>query len=230
MRLQSSERCVSRRAMTSRTFCGMASRTTARRIRLGCPRATRRRTVSPTKSGLPSVCSCRAAPSSRRRDRRAPSARGIPSPRARSGRRARADACRGSRATSTSISVSGCPGDRIDVAEGTEHEQPDRAELAGEKPEQHERRRIRGVQIVQDEHGRLIARHALRRNSAVASEQAEPRPSESSGGGLGQPGERLAQLGQDLRQLDRARAELGAQQLRRRLRARTPRSDCTHGQ
>ena len=67
------------------------------------------------------------------------------------------------------------PGDRVDVAEGAEHEQPGRAELAREELQEEQRRRIGGVKVVEDEHDRPALRRALRRNSAVASNSAEPR-------------------------------------------------------
>ena len=61
-RLHSSERWVSRRAITSRTLCGIASRASA--VGLGpTPSTASRRTISPTNSGLPSVSSCSAATS-----------------------------------------------------------------------------------------------------------------------------------------------------------------------
>jgi hypothetical protein len=108
------------------------------------------------------------------------------------------------------------PGDGIDVAVRGDDEQRDRAQLAGEEREQDERRRIGGVQIVQHEHRRPRAAHVaqeLRRRV----EQAEPRSVRSRACRLGQSGEQGAQLGQDLGQLNGAGAELGAQELGRRV-------------
>ena len=111
-RLQSSERWVSRRAMTSRTLWGIAADAWP-------PSAASRRTISPTKSGLPSVSSCsarRARPPELGRGqldvlaRRSASLRPASASRRVTGSRADLGQHRGER----------LPGNRVDVAVGAE--------------------------------------------------------------------------------------------------------------
>ena len=158
----------------------------AGRIRLGSPRARGGEPSRATKSGFPSVSSCRAAPSSgdaivgavrstysiTSRSLRPPSeSRRVP----------------GSRATSTSISSTVARGQ--DRRRGTH-----RGRAGGSSPargRETEAARATADPRREDRPGRAPSAelaHALRRNSAVASSRRNCAPSESREGGSGSPG------------------------------------------
>ena len=109
---------------------------------------------------------------------------------------------------------------RIDVAVGAEDEEPASSRARGRRTAgaAATARRPRGGR-----RGRARAAASPRRSAgtaAVASKRRKRAPSDSATRGLRQVGEQLAELGQDLRELGRAGAELLAQCLRLGCRAR----------
>jgi len=64
-------------------------------------------------------------------------------------------------------------GQRVDVAVGAEHEHPGRAELAGEEPQEQQRRRVCRMEVVQDEQDASISRS--RETTRLASSSSAAR-------------------------------------------------------
>ena len=158
------------------------------------PRRTSRRTISPTNSGLPSVSSCSAATSSGEAISDAVSstycrhlALAQPAEREAAGDRLARDLGERLRQRSSR--------DRVDVAVGAEQQHVRRAELAGEEPQQQQRRRVGRVQVVEHEHERpaLARRSGGTRRSRRRGGSAPP--SDSSAGGSGRSGKRSRSSG-----------------------------------
>ena len=180
------ERCVSRRAITSRTLRGMASRSPPAASG-SMPSSASRRTVSARNSGLPSVCSCNAAPELRRRDRRRRPLEVLSSPRLRSGRRARADGC--------PAPARPRPASRSAVARAQDRRRGSRRGRAGGSTRARGRETCSstsdgGSAACRSSRTSTVGRaaHTLRRNSAVAQSSRNRAPSESREGGSGSPG------------------------------------------
>ena len=191
--LQSSERWRRRRPIVSRTLCGISSR----------PSLPISRATSPTNSGLPSVSAWTAATSSAGTNCATSVSVRPPSGSLR---------VTGSRARAESVSRSGSVSVGVHVAVGADDQDPAVGELAGHELQQQQRGLVGGVQVVEHEHERLRRRGALQERGERV-EEPEARALGLDGGDGRQVGQDRAQLGQQLRDVDRAGAELGAQRL-----------------
>ena len=93
----------------------------------------------------------------------------------------------GSRATSASSARERRARDGIDVSKGAEHEEMAGAELASDELQEQERRRVRGVEVVEHEHERPSLRGAPEELGGRV-EEAEARAFGVGRLGLGQSG------------------------------------------
>ena len=80
---------------------------------------------------------------------------------------------------------------------------------------------VRPVQVVEHEHQRLVRAGVLRKVVERVEQPEAGLLGSSSGGGAGQVRQALAHLGDDLGDVGRARAQLGAQRLAGRARGRS---------
>ena len=212
--------------------CRAVSDSRARRVadqlldagRDGQPRAAlevggsppRLRSVSLMKNGLPSVPlaagagrTSRSCPARRGGDERL----GLGARRGRPARSARSRLAGSGRSAVSSRAAS-------PIAEGAEHEQPRRLDVAQQVAEQQRRRRVRPLQVVEDQHRRGVAR---RRHASSARDRLE----QAVAARLGVLGDRVAQLGQMPAQRGDEAGELA--QLGRQLGGQRERVAVRHG-